>query len=259
MNKAFRDRLKDGNMLTGTFVTLGLPEIGEILSAAGFDWLCIDAEHAPLSTLHVQRIIQGIGNRCASLVRTATASEVAIKQALDTGATGIIVPMVNSAQTARDVAYWARYSPEGGRGVGLTRAHGYGRNFAEYMERANRETVVVVQAEHQLAVQCIDEIISVPGIDAVFVGPYDLSASLGHPGELEHPKVKDAIDRVTRACRSANKPIGVFGMNAAAVAPYMKQGYTLIASGVDVMLLGETATSMRNEILGNISHTSSPQ
>lgn len=248
MNTTFRQRLQKGELLCGIFATLGIPECGEILAASGFDWICIDTEHAPLSPIHVQRIIQGTAGRCASLVRIASATEVAVKQALDTGANGIIVPLVNSPEDVRRVVNWARYAPEGSRGVGLARAHGYGQNFTQYMQRANRETVVVVQAEQREAVERIQEIADVPGLDAVFVGPYDLSASLGHPGEVGHPEVTGAIKRIFAACRDAGKATGVFGINASAVRPFIEQGFTLVAAGVDVMVLGTAVADLCTEM-----------
>lgn len=248
MKTTFRKRLQQGELLTGLFVTLGIPETGEILSSSGFDWLCIDAEHAPLSPLHVQRVIQGAADRCASLVRISAVSELAVKQALDTGADGIIVPLVNSPEDARKIVNWAHYAPEGCRGVGLARAHGYGMRFSEYIERANQDTVVVIQAEQIEAVERIEEIVAVPGVDGVFVGPYDLSASLGHLGEVNHPEVTAAIDKVFTACREAGKAAGVFGMGAQAVAPYIRRGFTLIAAGVDVAVLGNAATALNGDL-----------
>ena len=248
MKNTFRERLRQRELLSGLFVTLGIPETGEILSSCGFDWLCIDAEHAPLSPIHVQRIIQGAAGRCACLVRISSVSELAVKQALDTGADGIIVPLVNSRQEAEKIVQWAHYAPEGSRGVGLARAHGYGMRFSQYIERANRDTVVVVQAEQIEAVERIEEIVAVPGIDGIFVGPYDLSASLGHLGEVDHPEVTAAIERVSTACRAAKKAGGVFGMGAAAVAPYVERGFTLIAAGVDVAVLGNAAAALCGEV-----------
>ncbi|MBN1196952.1 MAG: 2,4-dihydroxyhept-2-ene-1,7-dioic acid aldolase [Candidatus Aminicenantes bacterium] len=248
MHTTFRQRLQKGELLCGIFVTLGIPECGEILAASGFDWICIDTEHAPLSPIHVQRILQGTAGRCTSLVRIASASEVAVKQALDTGASGIIVPLVNSPEDARRVVNWARYAPEGSRGVGLARAHGYGKNFTKYMQRANLETVVVVQAEQREAVERIKEIADVPGLDAVFIGPYDLSASLGYPGEVDHPEVTRAIKRIFAACRDAGKATGVFGINASAVRPFIQQGFTLVAAGVDAMVMGTAAANLCAEM-----------
>src|SRR5512139_3165505 len=213
MNLSFRQRLKDREALVGTIVSLGSPEVAEVLSAAGFDWLFIDAEHSPLDALAIQRILHGAGST-PCLVRLARGDEVSIKKALDVGAAGIIAPMVNSAGQAAQVVRWAKYAPLGTRGVGVGRAHGYGFKFQEYVSTANDETVVVVQAEHIDAVNSIEAIVQVPGVDAVLIGPYDLSASLGRLGEVTHPDVVSAVERVTQTCRAANMPLGIFGMTA---------------------------------------------
>src|SRR5512136_410373 len=151
MTPSFRQRLKNHGTLIGTIVSFASPEVAEVLSAAGFDWLFIDAEHSPLDALAVQRILQGAGST-PCLVRLARGDEVSIKHALDAGGDGIIAPLINSAEQAAEVVRHARYAPLGTRGVGVGRAHGYGFNFQEYVSRANAETVVVVQAEHVDAV-----------------------------------------------------------------------------------------------------------
>ncbi len=240
MTSSFRQRLKDRTILLGTIVSLASPEVAEVLSAAGFDWLFVDAEHSPLDALGIQRILQGAG-ATPCLVRLARADEVFIKKALDVGAAGVIAPMVNSAEQAAQVVRWARYAPLGTRGVGVGRAHAYSFKFQEYVSSANDETVVVVQAEHIDAVNNMEAIVQVPGLDGVLVGPYDLSASLGHLGEVTHPEVVSAIERVTQVCQAAHMPLGIFGMSVDAVQPYLKRGYTLITVGIDLVLLGNAA------------------
>ena len=243
MNPSFRSRLKDRDMLVGTIVSLASPEVAEVLGAAGFDWLFVDAEHGPLDTLAIQRLVIGAGST-PCLVRLARGDEVSIKKALDVGAAGIIAPLVNSAEQAAQVVHWAKYAPLGTRGVGVGRAHGYGFKFQEYVSHANDETVVVVQAEHIDAVSNIEAIAQVPGLDAVLVGPYDLSASLGRLGEVTHPDVMAAIEHVTQACRAAQMPLGIFGLSAEAVKPYIERGYTLITAGIDTVMLGNAARQM---------------
>jgi len=183
-------------------------------------------------------------------VRVPAADEVAIKKVLDLGAHGIIVPQVNTAEQAARVVRAARYPPEGARGVGLARAHGYGQRFKEYLESANREVAVIVQAEHADAVENIQSIVQVPGVDAVLLGPYDLSASLGKMGKIDDALVVAAIRRVTDTCRAAGMPLGYFGVTAAAVRPYAAQGYTLIVAGVDTTLLGGAARALLAELHG---------
>ena len=124
---------------------------------------------------------------------------------------------------------------------GLARAHGYGLSFADYLARANDEIAVVAQAEHVQAVENIEAIVRVPGIDAILLGPYDLSASLGKPGQVDDPAVVEAIEHVTRTCLEADMPLGYFGVSAEAVRPYMQRGFRLIVAGVDTLMLGTAA------------------
>ena len=248
MAHEFRKRLKCGDTLLGTMVTLASAASAEILAAAGFDWLFIDGEHGPLGIRELNEILQAVSHKTACIVRVPQAAEVPIKRALDLGAHGIIVPQVNTAEQAADVVRWARYAPEGARGVGLARAQGYGQTFREYLSRANDEIAVIVQAEHARAVDNIEAIARVPGVDAVLLGPYDLSASLGKMGQVDDPAVVAAIRRVTDACRAAGMPLGYFGVTAAAVLPYAALGYTLLVAGVDTLYLGAGAKALLNEL-----------
>ena len=229
----FTQRLRHNDLLLGTMLTLPSPELAEIISSCGYDWLFMDGEHGNLSTLDWQRMLQAVAGRSAAIIRVATNSEREIKKILDIGADGIIAPQVNTADEARHVVACCKYPPQGIRGVGLARAQGYGRDFAEYMETANDSIAVIVQAEHIDAVNNIDEIVQVEGIDAVFIGPYDLSASMGLMGQVEHPEVVEAIDRVGHACQQRDISLGYFGTSAESVQDYVHKGYHLICAGTD--------------------------
>lgn len=244
----FRARLKRGDKLLGTMVTLASPAAAEILSQIGFDWLFVDGEHGPLDTGDLLGILQAADSRTPCVVRVPAGDEVAVKKVLDLGASGVIVPQVNTAQQAADVVRFSRYAPLGARGVGLARAHGYGMRFQEYVEVANEQVAVVVQAEHALAAENIEDIVKVPGIDSVLLGPYDLSASLGHTGKLDHPSVVAAIDHITRTCQAAKIPLGYFGVSAAAVKPFIARGYTLIVAGVDTLMLAGGAKRLLSDL-----------
>jgi 2-keto-3-deoxy-L-rhamnonate aldolase RhmA len=243
-----RERLRAGESLIGTMVTLPVPAVAEILADLGFDWLFVDGEHGPLETREILAILQAVGDRVACLVRVPGAEEAPIKKALDLGAEGIIVPQVNTAEQAAGVVRFARYAPAGARGVGLARAHGYGLRFPEYLETANRRVAVIVQAEHARAVENIESIARVEGIDAVLLGPYDLAASLGKMGRIDDPAVTDAFERVTEACQAAGVPLGYFGVTAEAIRPYLGRGYSLIAAGVDTLFLAGAARRLLAEL-----------
>lgn len=244
----FTQRLRRNELLLGTMLTLPSPEVAEMIAACGYDWLFMDGEHGNLSTLDWQRMLQAVAGRSAAIIRVAENTERDIKKVLDIGADGIIAPQVNSAEEARHVVACCKYPPRGIRGVGLARAQGYGRNFAEYMESANDRIAAIIQAEHIDAVNNIDAIVKVDGIDAVFIGPYDLSASMGRMGEVDHPEVVEAIDRVGRACQQNNIALGYFGTTAESVEAYIDKGYHLICAGVDAAFVTQGAEQVLEKL-----------
>jgi 2-keto-3-deoxy-L-rhamnonate aldolase RhmA len=239
----FLERLKRGDRLVGTLLTLDAPEVAEILSRAGYDWLFLDLEHSAMGPSEAQRILQAVGGRVPALVRVESRDEVGIRKALDIGAAGIVVPQIHSRSEAEAAVVLAKYPPAGIRGVGLGRAANFGNNFEDYLSRANRETVVVAQIEHVDAVGDIAAIAAVKGIDALFVGPYDLSASMGIPGQVAAPEVTAAIAKVLAAAQSNHVAAGIFAASAEAAKRCMIQGFSLIAMGTDGLLLGQAAAS----------------
>ena len=243
-----REKLLRGERLLGTIVSVASPQVSELLAQAGFDWLFIDAEHGLLEASAIQDLIRAAG-ATPCLVRVPSLDEVAIKQVLDAGAEGIIVPQVNSADAAKCAVAYAKYPPLGQRGVGIARAQGYGFELDDYLARANERITVVVQAEHIEAVANIEDIAVTPGVDAVFVGPYDLAASLDRMGRVTDREVVQAIDHITRACQANDTRLGVFGASADAVNPYIAQGFTLIAAGTDTLLLGRGARELLEKLL----------
>jgi 2,4-dihydroxyhept-2-ene-1,7-dioic acid aldolase len=241
MNQQFRTKLKSGQVLVGILITLPLPEITEIMVEVGFDWLFVDMEHSPMDARSAQTLLQAAGKRCHCIIRVPSGDEVWIKKALDIGAQGVIVPHINTPEAAQRVVQLCKYPPQGTRSVGIARAHAYGSQFQEYVYHANERVAVITQVEHIDAVKNIQSIVNVSGIDAIFVGPYDLSASLGKLGKVTDPEVQEAIDQVSRTCLDAGIRLGIFGINAGAVKPFIDQGFTLIAVGVDSLLLGNAA------------------
>jgi len=230
-------------------VTLDSPEVVEILVLLGFDWLFIDAEHAPFSASSIQNLIRAAGTT-PCLVRTSSQNPSEIKNALDCGAAGVIVPQVNTKMEAEKIVSCAKYPPLGTRGVGISRAHGYGQNFQNYVDTANDETVVVVQVEHVGAVSNINDLLSVNGIDAIFIGPYDLSASMDKMGQVDNPDVTDAIERVSKRCKDQSMPLGYFGVNSSGIQNYIDEGFTLIVAGVDTLHLAKSAKAILTELRG---------
>jgi 2-dehydro-3-deoxyglucarate aldolase/4-hydroxy-2-oxoheptanedioate aldolase len=248
MNADFRNRLKNGDVLIGTLITMPVPEVAEIMIEVGFDWLFIDTEHAPFNAKDALKILQTAGDRCPGVVRIPANDEVWIKKALDIGADGIIAPQVNSAAEAERIVRMCKYPPQGARSVGIGRAHKYGLGFNEYVAKANDEVAVILQAENTNALKNISEIVRVSGIDAVFIGPYDLSASMGKMGDLADADVRQAIASMADCCKNAGLPVGIFANTAETAADCIRQGFTLIAIGTDGLYMASGA----KETLGSL-------
>jgi 2-dehydro-3-deoxyglucarate aldolase/4-hydroxy-2-oxoheptanedioate aldolase len=236
-----KERITQGEPLIGSLVTMGDADVAEVMARVGFDYLWIETEHAPMGLERAQSLLQAVGGRCPCLVRIPEKGEVWVKKALDTGCDGIVVPQIRSADEARQIVAWSLYPPAGQRSVGVSRAHGYGMAFQEYVDRVNDDLVIVLQAEHVEAVQNIESIVEVPGIDAVLVGPFDLSGSLGVLGQTDHPRVLEAIDMIRSHCQAAGMPLGIFAADTATAKRYLDQGFSLIALSMDAFFLWQSA------------------
>jgi 2-keto-3-deoxy-L-rhamnonate aldolase RhmA len=241
----FVARLARREPLLGTVLTLPAPEVAEVVAAAGFDWLFVDMEHGLFDFAAVQRIVQAAGHLCPCIVRVPNSEPILIAKALDTGAAGIIVPHVNTAAEARAIVRAATYPPAGGRSLGVARAQGYGNRVTDAIARDNDRTVVVAQVEHIDGVSNIGEIVAVPGVGAVFIGPFDLSASLGKPGEIGAPDVQEAIGTVVSACAARQLPCGIFVVSGEAADAAFAAGHSLVCATTDIQLLAGAALRLR--------------
>ena len=248
MTFQLRKRLQQGELVLGTILSLNSPDVAEILSDIGFDWIFIDAEHSTLDPHNLKAIFQAVGASVPCVVRIPALDEIVVKKTLDAGAAGLLVPQVQNAGQVEQLIQWGRYHPAGSRGLGFGRAQGFGLKVGEYLETANESILLSVQAESPEAVKNIESIVCVQGLDAVLVGPYDLSASMGLPGQVDHPDVKAAIQHVADVCQQAGMPIGIFGMTASAVRPYIEQGFRFIVCGADTVLLGNAARQLLNQL-----------
>jgi 2-dehydro-3-deoxyglucarate aldolase len=249
MKESFRSRLKKGDLLVGTLVTLASMETAEIMAEAGFDWLFIDMEHSMLGIPQAQAILQCVGERVDCILRVPLNDEIWIKKALDTGAAGIIVPQVNSIEDARRAVRYSKYPLQGRRSVGMARAQSYSTISQEFLESANANTAVIIQAEHIEAVMNIEAIITVEGIDAVLIGPYDLSASMGLVGQVDSTEVQSAIETVRQTCQKHGIPPGIFSTKVERAKTYMNQGYQLIACSGDTLMLAQGAAETARELI----------
>lgn len=237
---SLKSRLSRSELTIGSWVTLGHPSIAEIMAAAGFDWLVLDMEHSVLELSEVQSIIQVLdGKQCPAIVRLTSNHPDQIKRVMDAGATGVMVPMIKSAAEAKAAVDGVYYPPRGQRGVGLARAQGYGNSFQAYRQWLDENAVIVVMIEHVDAVKAIDSILAVPGIDAYIIGPYDLSGSMGRPGDLNHPDVQAAIAQVLEAGRRAKKPGGIHVIepDPEALQQRIQAGFNFLGYGLDIRIL----------------------
>jgi 2-dehydro-3-deoxyglucarate aldolase len=247
-------KLKRGEVSLGSWMSMAHVSIAEILASAGYEWVVIETEHTAIDVSQVLGLIIAIeGAGAAPFVRLAWNDPIQCKAVLDSGAAGIIVPMVNTRADAELAVKAAKYPPLGFRGVGLARAQGYGERFAEYVARANADGLLIVQIEHIDAVNNIDEILAVPGIDGTFIGPYDLSMSMGLPGQLEHPDVVAARERVLAATLVRGLTAGIHLVHPDRalrdVGSFIAAGYRFLALGTDILFLGDSCRAMQRSIV----------
>ena len=235
----------------GSWITIPHPSVAELLVRAGFDWLTVDLEHSAITLESAAELIRTIDLAGVTpMVRVGSHDANVIKRVMDAGAHGIIASTVNTAEQAAAIVAAVKYPPVGTRGVGLSRAQGYADEFEEHYRWLNEESIVFVQIEHIEAVRNIEAILRVPGVDGFFIGPYDLSASLGIPGELNHPKMLEALATVRRAKENIGTVAGVHVVQplAADVRRKMEEGYRFIAFGIDYLFMLKTARSSLEEI-----------
>jgi 2-keto-3-deoxy-L-rhamnonate aldolase RhmA len=235
-------------ILVGSWITLNHISIAEIMADAGFDWLCVDMEHSVTDYAEAQQLIMAIQSKgIMAFVRVGENNSRIIKRVLDAGADGIIVPSVNSAEQAKKAVEAVKYPPFGKRGVGLARAQSYGFGFEDYRDKKSNEIKLIVQIEHINAIKELDAIISTEGVDGTFIGPYDLSGSMGKPGAWEDHHVKEALLVYESTVKNYDKWVGfhVIQPDFTLVNEKISKGYNFIAFSLDVLFLG---TLVRNEM-----------
>lgn len=233
---------KNNHGSIGSWLTIPHPSIAEIMAKSGFDWLVIDMEHSPIGISEAEELVRVI-HLCGlpALVRVGENNSNLIKHVMDSGASGVIVPMVNTKEQATQAVEAVKYPPAGQRGVGLARAQGYGTLFEEYQGWVAKESTVIVQIEHIQAVKNIDAILSIDGVDGFIVGPYDLSASLGIPGQFDHHAMLEALETIKNVVNKGTKHSGfhVVEPNVDAALAKLQEGYSFLAFGVDFLFIGE--------------------
>ena len=243
-DRSFRDRVLAGDRLLGLFLDLGSPMSAELCGAAGYDWLLIDLEHGAGTEADFAGMIRAVevGGASVPLARTQSGERIRIGRALDMGARGIMVPRLDSADQAREAVSFLRYPPDGIRGV-ATRVRGAGLGVVGHadVKRLNERVVGIIQIESVGGLRDADAIAAIDGVDVLFVGPADLSHSLGIPGQFQHADYTAALERVVAACQAHGKAAGILVYDTSVATRHLEEGFTFVGIGADGGLVADGA------------------
>jgi 2-dehydro-3-deoxyglucarate aldolase len=245
-----RSKLQNGMPSIGSWMQIPSTSVAEIMGDAGYDWIAVDLEHGSMSTSQLPDLFRAIElGGTLPLARLAHGHLKDAKDALDAGAGGIIIPMIEKAQQLQSIIQYACWPPEGIRGVGFSRANLYGKYFKQYSEEA-RKTLIIAQIEHINAVSNIDKILNVSGLDAIIIGPYDLSASMNITGDFENPIFKTAFNKILESCIRLKKAAGVHIVqpNSLELDKRIKEGFQFIAYSIDSVFLNESCINPNKKI-----------
>jgi len=246
-NQSIKERLKKGEFVVGPFMKSRDSAMVEIVGLAGFDFAILDMEHSALSIESVEDLIRMAQVRgIDSIVRVPEISESAISRPLDAGASGVLVPHVDTRKQAEDVVFLSKFSPLGERGMDVyARAADYSRLAKDiYLKQANKQTLLIIQIEGKKGVENLDDILMVKGLDAIFVGPYDLSQSLGVPGEIDHPRVIEKIKEVVGKVKKAGLSLGIYVDDVKTAKRWIDLGVQFIALLVDTVIFLQACQSL---------------
>lgn len=240
----------------GTWLSSGAPVTAEALGCAGFDFLVVDTEHTPLDPPQMVEVLRAVAATPAqAVVRPAWNDMVLIKRVMDAGANTLLIPYVQNAEEARRAVSYTRYPPEGVRGVaGNHRGSRYG-TVPNYLQTAGEQICVIVQIETLAALDRLEEIAAVPGIDSIFLGPNDLAASMGQLGNMAHPEVQQKLAHAASVCRRLGKPCGTLGPTPEAVAQYLGYGFSWVAVGADMTFMVTRGIEVLNKVRAAVDAT----
>lgn len=256
----FKAGLETGDTQFGIWLSIPNNTIAEMMAGAGFDWLLVDHEHGPFELGDVMSHLQAMAAYdVAPIVRPVDDNPALLKKLCDIGAQSFIVPMIDTAEQAEAVVSAVKYPPAGRRGLGTSMARAARWNTVRgYLEHANEEICVIVQAESVTAIENLEAIANTAGVDGVFIGPSDLSASLGHGGDVSHPEVFEVISTALRTVRAAGKHAGLLCLDAPQVPHYVDCGANFVGVGVDTLLLGNSARALAARYKSGDGDESSP-
>jgi len=241
---AIKEKLKQGLPVIGSWLQLPSVYVAEIIGQAGYDWAAIDLEHGLFPNDMLPQLFNALEKGdTVPFARVAQAHPKDIKHALDAGAKGLIFPMIFSGRELQDAVSWACYPPYGTRGVGYSHANKYGREFDKFVPDSSKELIIIAQIEHIRAVEALDEILIVDGLDGIIVGPYDLSASMNLTGKFDHPEFMKVIEEINNKAGEYKKPMGlhIVQPDPDLLCQKIDEGYQFIAYGVDAVFLYRSA------------------
>jgi len=241
--KKIRTKLANGKVSIGSWMQIGNGSVAEIMGNSGYDWVAVDLEHGSIGVSQLPDLFRALElGGTLPLVRLAEGKTKDCKEALDAGAAGVIVPMVSNAEQLRIVRDVCRWPPSGERGVGFSRANLYGKNFDSYSLEA-QSPFLVAMIESQKAVQSLDSILSVDGLDAILIGPYDLSASMGITAQFDNPKFQKIMNSILQTTLNKNIPCGIHVVEPSykELDEKIKKGYSFLAYSIDSVMLLKTS------------------
>lgn len=243
---SLRKRLKSREILLGSWIQIGHPAVVEYMASLDFDWLTVDMEHSDITIERFTDMLRGAdAKKRPVFARVKKNSPLDIRQVLDVGAAGVIVPLIHSVDDAQKAVAAAKYPPQGERGFAYCRANEYGIEFDRYAKSANDEVIVIIMIESKEAVDSIDSLLAVEGVDGVIIGPYDLSGSYGIPGETNAECIRAAMEKVVLACKRHGKAAGIHQVtpDKTQIENVITGGFSFIAIGMDNVFIGQAARS----------------
>lgn len=247
----FKRAISEGRMVYGTWLMSGAPSTAEALGCAGFDFLVVDMEHVPVDTPEMIEILRTVaGTPAQAVVRLPWNDMVLVKRALDGGAQNVMMPFVQNADEARRAVAYTRYPPEGIRGVAAMHRASRFATVPNYLKGAAAELCVIVQIETLAALEQLPQIAAVPGVDSIFVGPGDLSASMGFLGDIANAAVQEKLKHAAQMCKQLGKPCGIVGPNPEMVGKFLEYGYSWVAIASDMGLMVGRAQEWLGKLKG---------
>jgi 2-dehydro-3-deoxyglucarate aldolase/4-hydroxy-2-oxoheptanedioate aldolase len=259
MSDHLKRALENDDNPAGNWISIGHPSLSEVSAELGFDFLLVDTEHTTMSLETVEnhvRAVDAADGKTDAVIRVPSNDPIRIKRVLDTGAAGVMVPMVESADEAEQIAEAVQYPPDGIRGIASGRASRYGLEFQKYVENANDDVVTIAQIETRVGLQNVGEIARVDGIDALFVGPADMSAALDVFAEWEAQELNDAIERVVAVGEETNTPVGTLTVDQSTIEERVEQSFDFLIVGKDMSLFASAAGEAKDTYEAAVSEVS---